>query len=69
MSLHCLQNPIGTSAFANVSYLMVDVEAISFCIKKYWTQAKMLLLADVDEYSFTNTRPFQKAFINISYYI
>ena len=23
-----------------------------FCIKMYWTQAKMLLLADVDEYSF-----------------
>ena len=25
-----------------------------FCVKIYWTQAKMLLLADVDEYSFEN---------------
>ena len=39
-----------TSAFANISYLMANVEAFIY-IKMYWTPVKMLLLADV-EYSF-----------------
>ena len=34
-----------TTAFADVSHLITDI---------YWTQAKMLLLADVDEYGFEN---------------
>ena len=51
--VQCLQNYTGTSAFADVSYLTADVEAFFF-IKMYWTPAKMLLLADVDEYSFAN---------------
>ena len=50
----CLWNYISTSAFDDVSYLISDVEAKFFCIKIYWTPAKMLLLADVDEYSFPN---------------
>ena len=34
---------------------MADVDRGKiFCIKMYWTPAKMLLLADVDEYSFAN---------------
>ena len=32
---------------------MADVEAKFFVL--YWAPAKMLLLADVDEYSFPNT--------------
>ena len=43
-----------TSAFADVSYLMADVEVIFFCIKMYWTPAQILLLADDDEFNFAN---------------
>ena len=46
--MHCLQNYIGTSAFADVSYKMADVKA-NFSIKMYWTPAKMLLLADFNK--------------------
>ena len=34
-ALQCLWNYTGTSAFADVSYLMADVAAIFFCIKMY----------------------------------
>ena len=39
-STWCLRNYTGTSAFADVSYLMADVTAKFFCIKIYWTPAK-----------------------------
>ena len=51
--MQCLRNYIGTSAIADVSYWMADVEA-KFYVKIYLTPAKMLLLADVGEYSFAN---------------
>ena len=47
--IQCLQNYIGTSAFADASYSMADVEAKFFCIKIYLTPYKMLLLAYVAE--------------------
>ena len=47
-----LQNYIGTSAFDGINNLMADVKANFFVWN--WTPAKMLLLADVDEYSFAN---------------
>ena len=56
-SLQCLGNYTGTSAFADVSYLMADVAAIFFHI------TKMLLLADFDEYSLENAVTARRAWI------
>ena len=49
--LQSLRNYICTWAFADLSRCWGKF----FCIKMYWAPAKMLLLADVDEYSFINT--------------
>ena len=43
-------------SFADISHFMADVEAKFLVQKLYWTPAKTLLLADVDEYSFANAK-------------
>ena len=49
----CLWNYIGTSAFADISYLMADVEA-KFLYKNVLNTSQNVLLADVNQYSSTN---------------
>ena len=52
-SVNCLWNYIGTSASADVDYLMAAVEAI-FLYKNVINTSQNFVIGDDDEYSFAN---------------